>query len=90
MVLVNGATTVSGYGWNLPIFLKDMPTRQDLDKVCSDIPIYFADEEGLVAYLCVHAPQKQYNYEEKDIDTQFLFLAYLSDHRNGKLREANH
>ena len=23
-----------------------MPTRQDLDKVCSDIPIYFADEEG--------------------------------------------
>ena len=44
----------------------------------------------LVAYLCVHASQKQYNYEEKDIDTQFLFLAYLSDHRNGKLREANH
>ena len=25
MVLANGATTVSGYGWNLPIFLKDMP-----------------------------------------------------------------
>ena len=52
MALANGATTVSGYGWNLPIFLKDMPTRQDLDKVCSDIPIYFADEEGHKALAC--------------------------------------
>ena len=39
MVLANGATTVSGYGWNLPIFLKDMPTRQDLDKEYQLIPI---------------------------------------------------
>ena len=43
----------------------------------------------LVAYLCVHASQKQYNYEEKDIDTQFLFLAFLPDLGGGKLREAD-
>ena len=23
-----------------------MPTRQQLDAICADIPIYFADEEG--------------------------------------------
>ena len=23
-----------------------MPIRQDLDKICNDIPMYFADEEG--------------------------------------------
>ena len=39
MVLANGATTVSGYGWNLPIFLKDMPTRQDVEKEYRLIPI---------------------------------------------------
>ena len=26
MVLANGATTVSGYGWNLPIFLRIIGT----------------------------------------------------------------
>ncbi len=30
MVLANGATTVSVSGWNLPIFLKDMPA-DDMD-----------------------------------------------------------
>ena len=44
----------------------------------------------LVAHLCVHASQKQYNYEEKDIDTQFLLLAFLPDLGDGKLREAHH
>jgi hypothetical protein len=38
MVLANGATTVSGYGWNLPIFLKDMPT-DDVDKEYRLIPL---------------------------------------------------
>lgn len=27
-------------------FPKNMPTRQQLDAICNDIPIYFADEEG--------------------------------------------
>ena len=40
MVLANGATTVSGYGWYLPIFLKDMPTDDvDVDKEYQLIPL---------------------------------------------------
>ena len=40
MVLANGATTVSGYGWNLPIFLKDMPTDDvDVEKEYQLIPL---------------------------------------------------
>ena len=43
MVLANGATTVSGYGWNLSIFLKDMPVKPtdevDVDKEYRLIPI---------------------------------------------------
>ena len=42
----SGATSIFGFGWNIMEFQKNMPTRQDLDKICSDIPIYFADEEG--------------------------------------------
>ena len=41
-----GATAIFGSGWNMITFPKNMPTRQDLDAICSDIPIYFADEEG--------------------------------------------
>ena len=41
-----GATSIFGFGWNTMEFLKNMPTRQQLDAVCSDIPMYFADEEG--------------------------------------------
>ncbi len=52
----NGATAIFGFGWQLLIFEKDMPTRQQLDAICSDIPIYFADDEGhkgLVNTLCL-------------------------------------
>ncbi|MBQ3444035.1 MAG: amidohydrolase family protein, partial [Selenomonadaceae bacterium] len=35
-----------GFGWNTMDFLKNMPTRQQLDAICNDIPMYFADEEG--------------------------------------------
>ena len=41
-----GATSVFGFGWNPIIFQEKMPTRQQLDAICSDLPIYFADEEG--------------------------------------------
>ena len=41
-----GATTVFGFGWNYITFMGNMPTRQQLDAVCSDIPVYFADDEG--------------------------------------------
>ena len=41
-----GATSIFGFGWNTLDFSKNMPTRQQLDAICSDIPIYFADEEG--------------------------------------------
>ena len=41
-----GAKAIFGQGWNLFTFKDKMPTRQDLDAICSDIPIYIADEEG--------------------------------------------
>ena len=51
-----GATSIFGFGWNTMDFLKNMPTRQQLDAICSDIPMYFADEEGhkgLVNTICL-------------------------------------
>ena len=51
-----GATSIFGFGWQVLKFSKDMPTRQQLDKICNDIPMYFADEEGhkaLVNTLCL-------------------------------------
>ena len=41
-----GSTVIFGFGWNMINFPKNMPTRQQLDAICNDIPIYFADEEG--------------------------------------------
>ncbi|MBO5584410.1 MAG: amidohydrolase family protein [Prevotella sp.] len=41
-----GAKSIFGQGWNMIEFPKNMPTRQQLDAICNDIPIYFADEEG--------------------------------------------
>ena len=51
-----GATTIFGFGWNYMLFKDNMPTRKQLDAICDDIPIYFADEEGhkgLVNTLCM-------------------------------------
>ena len=42
----NGAKAIFGFGWQYELFEKNMPTRQQMDAVCSDIPIYFADEEA--------------------------------------------
>ena len=42
----SGAKAIFGFGWNMISFQKNMPTRQQLDAVCSDIPIYFADDEA--------------------------------------------
>ena len=42
----NGATSVFGQGWNMIKFPRNISYRQQLDAICSDIPIYFADEEG--------------------------------------------
>ena len=41
-----GATSIFGFGWKFLLFEKNMPTRQQLDAICSDIPMYIADEEG--------------------------------------------
>jgi len=41
-----GAKCIFGFGWNAITFPKKMPTRQQLDAICSDIPMYFSDEEG--------------------------------------------
>ena len=41
-----GAKSIFGFGWNYITFMEKMPTRQQLDAICSDIPIYFADDEG--------------------------------------------
>ena len=40
------ATGIFGFGWNYITFMDKIPTRQQLDAICSDIPIYFADDEG--------------------------------------------
>ena len=40
-----GATSVFGQGWNFMRFKDNMPTRQQLDAICSDIPMYFLDDE---------------------------------------------
>ncbi|MBQ7628844.1 MAG: amidohydrolase family protein, partial [Selenomonadaceae bacterium] len=41
-----GANAIIGQGWNVIEFQKNMPTRQQLDAICADIPMYFVDEEG--------------------------------------------
>ena len=41
-----GAKVVYGMGWEYEKFKRNMPTRQQLDALCSDIPMYFADEEN--------------------------------------------
>lgn len=51
-----GATAIFGFGWQLLKLEKDMPGRKDLDKICNDIPMYLADEEGhkaLVNTICL-------------------------------------
>lgn len=40
-----GATSVFGQGWNYMLFKDNMPTHQQLDAICSDIPMYFLDNE---------------------------------------------
>ena len=46
----NGSSAVFGFGWNYLNFKDEMPTRNDLDKICKElnynVPMYFADEEG--------------------------------------------
>ena len=39
-----GATYIFCFGWNYITFMDNIPTRQQLDAICSDIPIYFADD----------------------------------------------
>ena len=41
----SNATAVFGQGWNLMSFQEHIPTRQELDAICSDIPMYFLDDE---------------------------------------------
>ena len=51
-----GAKFIFGFGWNYITFMDKIPTRQQLDAICSDIPIYFADDEGhkgLANTLCL-------------------------------------
>ena len=40
-----GATSVFGQGWNYMRFKDNLPTRQQLDAICNDIPMYFLDDE---------------------------------------------
>ena len=42
----SGAKVVYGMGWEYEKFKNHLPTRQQLDAICSDIPMYFADEEN--------------------------------------------
>ena len=52
----NGINTVFGFGWDYHLIHDRLPTRRQLDAICDDIPIYFADEEGhkgVVNTLCL-------------------------------------
>ena len=40
------ATAIFGFGWSYFTFTDHIPTRQQLDAICNDIPMYFADDEG--------------------------------------------
>ena len=40
-----GATAVFGHGWSFMSFKDNLPTRQQLDAICSDMPMYFLDDE---------------------------------------------
>jgi hypothetical protein len=42
----SGVKVILGFGWNMITFQKNMPTRQQLDAICSEIPIMFLNEEG--------------------------------------------
>ena len=42
----NNATAVFGFGWDFLKFQDNLPARQQLDAICSDIPLHFEDEEG--------------------------------------------
>ena len=41
-----GSKSIFGFGWRLMNFQDNLPTRQQLDAICNDIPMYFSDEEG--------------------------------------------
>ena len=41
-----GAKVVYAMGWDIIKFRDNMPTRQQLDAICSDIPMFLADEEN--------------------------------------------
>lgn len=42
-----GKPAVYGFGWTYQLFeLLGMPTLEELDEVCPDLPLYFADGEG--------------------------------------------
>ena len=41
----NGSKVVFGQGWSLTSFQSHIPTRQEIDAVCCDIPVYFLDDE---------------------------------------------
>ena len=41
-----GATLIFGLGWDVMLYPEDLPYRKLLDEICSDIPIFIADEEG--------------------------------------------
>lgn len=53
----NGAVAVVGSGWNYHVFeAEGMPTREQLDSICPDIPVFFSDDEGhkgLANTLCL-------------------------------------
>lgn len=42
-----GKPGIYGFGWSFPIFeMNGMPTLEELDKACPDIPLYASDSEG--------------------------------------------
>ena len=41
-----GASAIFGQGWDVMKYPVDLDYRKKLDAICSDIPIYFADNEG--------------------------------------------
>ncbi|MCQ2347616.1 MAG: amidohydrolase [Paludibacteraceae bacterium] len=51
-----GKNNIYGHGWNFFYWCDNLPTRQDLDRICPDVAVYMNDSEGhkgLANTLCL-------------------------------------
>ena len=80
-----GATSVFGQGWNYLNFKHNLPTRQQLDAICSDIPMYFLDDECHKALANTIMLKKAGIIKEDDGEHQSSGTAGRTDIRGGEI-----